>query len=205
MLGADQRQWLADGIDGSSAVWDVIGNQTVFVPLPFGPAYNNDQWDGYPQDRDRVWDILKARPNPLVVTGDIHAAGVARMHATLDDPDSERIGTELVGTSVSSSFDPGLVDAGRGAGERHPLHRVRQRPERGYTVVDLTAEGMRAEYKVVSDATVPDGTISSAFVYERRARTVADGPVDEEPPPATGDPGTAPPATPISGAARFTG
>lgn len=205
LLGADQRQWLADGIGGSSAVWDVVGNQTVFVPLPFGPAYNNDQWDGYPQDRDRVWEILKARPNPLVVTGDIHAAGVARMHATLDDPDTERIGTELVGTSVSSSFDPGLVDAAEALVSGIPYIEYVNARQRGYTVVDLTAAGMRAEYKVVSDATVPDGSISTAFVYEQPARRV-DAPVPaEESPPAAGGAGTAPPATPISGRASFTG
>lgn len=205
LLGSDQRQWLADGIDGSGAVWDVVGNQTVFVPLPFGPAYNNDQWDGYPQDRDRVWEILKARPNPLVVTGDIHAAGVARMHATLDDPETERIGTELVGTSVSSSFDPGLVDAAEALVSGIPYIEYVNARQRGYTVVDLTAEGMRAEYKVVSDATVEDGTISSAFVYEQPARGTGDVPVDEGAPEGEGVPGQAPPATPISGPASFTG
>lgn len=208
LLGADQRQWLADGIDGSTAVWDVVGNQTVFVPLPFGTAFNNDQWDGYPQDRDRVWEILKQRPNPVVVTGDIHAAGVARMHATLDDVDSERIGTELVGTSVSSTFDPALVDIAEELVSGIPYIEYVNARSRGYTVVDLTADHMRAEYKVVSDATVPGGTISSAFVYDLDARADEIPPAEpppEDPPPGGPPPGTAPPAAPIDATARFTG
>src|SRR5690606_14325885 len=71
MLGTEQTAWLADGLAGSRAVWDVVGQQTVFTPLPIGTGYNADQWDGYPQDRERVWGLLKTRPNPVVVTGDI--------------------------------------------------------------------------------------------------------------------------------------
>ncbi|MGI8936728.1 MAG: alkaline phosphatase D family protein [Iamia sp.] len=209
MLGAEQRQWLSDGIDGSGAVWDVVGQQTVFAPLPIAGGYNVDQWDGYPQDRQRVWDILQRRPNPVVCTGDIHAAGVAQLNQTLGDAGTEQVGTELVGTSVSSSFldDPAIIDAAQAIIEGLDYIEYANVRQRGYTVVDLTADAMRAEYKVVSDATVPDGTISSAFVYDREARMSVTPPPEETPPGGapTVPPGTAPPATPISGQASFTG
>jgi len=213
ILGADQRSWLADGLAGSDAVWDVVGQQVVFTPLPFGPAYNNDQWDGYPQDRDRVWDLLKGRPNPVVVTGDIHAAGVARLHADLTDVETERIGTELVGTSVSSRFNPALAEAAETLIRGLPYVEYANARQRGYTVVDLTAERMRADFKVVSDANVPGGTISSAYVAEVEARAAGEvpngppgppGPPVPSTPPAPSGP-SAPPAAPISGAADFTG
>ncbi|NLD75992.1 MAG: alkaline phosphatase, partial [Acidimicrobiales bacterium] len=111
MLGADQKRWLAEGLAGSDAVWDVIGQQTVFAPMPFGPFFNLDQWDGYPEDRQAVWEMMRERPNPVVCTGDIHAAGVAHLHRDLEDVESERIGTELVGTSVSSTFPADLIEA----------------------------------------------------------------------------------------------
>ena len=95
--------------------------------MPFGGLYNNDQWDGYPQQRDRVWAMLRERPNPVVVTGDIHAAGVAALHHTLGDVSTPRIGTELVGTSVSSRFDEALIDAAEATHQRPSLRRVRQR------------------------------------------------------------------------------
>ena len=92
-----QRPW-----PPSDAVWDVVGQPVVFSPLPFGASFNNDQWDGYPQQRERVWSMLRERPNPVIVTGDIHAAGVVGLHETLGDVTTPVVGTELVGTSISS-------------------------------------------------------------------------------------------------------
>lgn len=202
LLGADQRDWLDDSLTASAAVWDVIGQQVVFTPLPFGASYNTDQWDGYPQERQRVWDSLKGRPNPVVVTGDIHASGVARLHDVLEDASTERVGTELVGTSISTSFNPALVEPAEGLIRGLPYIDYANAGSRGYVVVDLTAERLRADFKVVSDATVPGGTISSDFVYEVDARVEAQVPVDPTgPPPGPG----APPAEPIPGPADFTG
>ncbi len=204
MLGATQRQWLADGVAGSTAVWDVVGQQTVFAPMPVGPYYNLDQWDGYPEDRQLVWESLRQRPNPVVVTGDIHAAGVARLHHDLEDETTERIGTELVGTSVSSTFPADLVDAAESLIGGLPWIEYVNAGQRGYTVVDLTADRMVATYKVVSDATVQGGTISVAHVVEVESRVApVDPPEEPTDPPAA--PPTAPPATPVSGTATFTG
>lgn len=208
MLGATQRQWLADGLAASSGVWDVVGQQTVFAPMPLGPFHNLDQWDGYPDDRELVWGHLRRRPNPVVCTGDIHAAGVARLHHDLEDPDSERIGTELVGTSVSSTFPADLIDAAEGLIAPLPWIDYVNARQRGYTVVDVTAERLVATYKVVSSTATPDGTISVAHVEEVEARTPGQSPPAG--PPAT-TPGARPagrparPATPRTGRPGYTG
>ena len=97
------------------------------APCPSEASYNNDQWDGYPQQRDRVWALLRERPNPVIVTGDIHAAGVAGLHQTLGDVGTPRIGTELVGTSDLVAVRPGAHRRRRGDHQRTPVHRVRQR------------------------------------------------------------------------------
>jgi alkaline phosphatase D len=201
MLGDAQRSWLGESLGSSTAVWDVVGQQTVFVPMPVGPFYNNDQWDGYPQDRQRVWELLRERPNPVIVTGDIHAAGVARLHHDLEDPASERIGTELVGTSVASTFPADLVDVAEDLIATIPYIEYVNARSRGYTIVDLTAESMRAEYKIVTDNTVQDSAITSAHVVTVEARAAE--PPPSEPPPA--EPPTAPPAAPIPADADFTG
>jgi alkaline phosphatase D len=200
MLGEDQRSWLATSLAGSPAVWDVVGQQTVFVPMPIAGLYNPDQWDGYPQDRQRVWELLRARLNPVVVTGDIHAAGVARMHHDLEDTATERIGSELVGTSVSSTFpvDDQAELAETLVGELDYVEYINVR-QRGYTVVDLSVDAMRYEYKVVADPTVPDSAVSTAHTGQVPARVA---PVD--PPPPTVPP-IAPPAVPVDAPASFTG
>ncbi len=171
MLGTDQETWLQAGLAASDAVWDVVGQQVVFTPLPFGPSFNNDQWDGYPQARDRVWELLKQRPNPVVVTGDIHAAGVASLNETLGDVTTPRIGTELVGTSVSSRFEPSLVEVATAVISALPYIEYGNAADRGYTIVDLTREAMRATFKVVSTIDSRDATVSIAHVAEVAARS----------------------------------
>ena len=191
LLGSEQQAWLEAGLATSGSIWDVIGQQVVFSPMPFGGLYNNDQWDGYPQQRDRVWAMLRQRLNPVVVTGDIHAAGVAALHHTLGDVSTPRIGTELVGTSVSSRFDEALVDAAEALIKALPYVEYANARDRGYTVVDLTRDRMRATYKVVSTIDSPDATVSVAYVTEVVARSE--------------DSDSAPPATPVAAPASFTG
>jgi alkaline phosphatase D len=189
LLGTDQQAWLQSSLEASSAVWDVVGQQVVFSPLPFGGAYNNDQWDGYPQQRDRVWAMLRRQPNPVIVTGDIHAAGVARLHETLADVATPRIGTELVGTSISSRFDPALIDAAESIITSLPYVEYANARDRGYTVVELTRARMEATYKVVSTIDSRDATVSVAYVADVPARA------DVE----------APPAAPVPAPVSFTG
>ena len=200
MLGANQTAWLGDGLETSGSAWDVVGQQTVFAPMPFGPFFNLDQWDGYPESRQEVWEMLRRRPNPVICTGDIHAAGVAHLHHDLEDVTSPRIGTELVGTSVASTFPADLVDAAEGLVRPLPWVEYVNARKRGYTVVDLSADKLVATYKVVSDATIPDGTISVAHVTEVEARTPGAPPPPPPPPPPA-----ATPATPVTGGARYTG
>jgi alkaline phosphatase D len=189
LLGASQQTWLQQGLAASDAVWDVLGQQVVFTPLPFGPAYNNDQWDGYPQQRERVWTALRQRPNPVIVTGDIHAAGVAGLHQTLGDVTTARIGTELVGTSVSSRFDPALIEPAEALINALPYIEYGNARDRGYTVVDLTRDRMVATFKVVSTIDSRDATVATAYVADVAARSGLE----------------APPAAPVPAPVAYTG
>ena len=67
------------------------------------------------------------RPNPVIVTGDIHAAGVAALHQTLGDvthpADRHRAGRHVDVVAVRR----GAHRRRRGAHQRPALHRVRQR------------------------------------------------------------------------------
>ena len=80
-------------------------------PVAVRRLYNDDQWDGYPQQRDRVWAMLRQRLNPVSSPATSTPPGSPRLHQTLGDVSTPRIGTELVGTSVSSRFDQALIDA----------------------------------------------------------------------------------------------
>jgi alkaline phosphatase D len=73
--------------------------------------FNLDRWDGYPASRQRVIDRLRGVANPVVITGDIHLSGLGVVTQDGIDPTTAPVATELVGTSISSSFPAAFVDA----------------------------------------------------------------------------------------------
>lgn len=71
---------------------------------------NLDAWDGYPADRQRVYDIFKAsNAAPIVLAGDSHAFWVNELW---DDAGSTRVAAEFGATSITS---PGYGDLLPGA------------------------------------------------------------------------------------------
>ena len=105
MLGDAQERWLLDGLAATTATWNVIGNQTILSDLTLnGAVLNFDQWDGYPDARQRLLDGIDQAnlTNVVTITGDIHAAGVADL--TVDDENGRHpVGAELITSSVSST------------------------------------------------------------------------------------------------------
>ncbi len=124
MLGAEQEQWLIDGLQGSAAHWRLLGNQVVMSPLKLlgAPAAagasifaNPDQWDGYAPARDRLFDAIEQGgvDNIVVLTGDVHASIVFEVtrdpnNPLVYDPLTGRgvVAAEFVAPSISSAGDP---------------------------------------------------------------------------------------------------
>ncbi|MGA0878613.1 MAG: alkaline phosphatase D family protein [Ilumatobacteraceae bacterium] len=158
MLGDEQEQWAIDALADSPAVWNVLANQTVMTDIRLGEAIiNYDQWDGYAPGRDRLLTGLTERgvANLIVLTGDIHLAGVGNLTVT-GEPDTVR-GIEFVTTSISSGSNtpdgaedlfialPTIVDA--------------ELAHRGYTMHTLSAEDWTADYRIVDDARVESSAV----------------------------------------------
>ncbi len=157
MLGGDQEAWLRDTVGEQGTVWNAIGNQTVMSDFTLnGAILNFDQWDGYPAARDRLLGDLVDRqvPNVIVLTGDIHLAGVATMtHPASDQP----VAVEFVATSVSSD--------GLGAEGLAPILQAFpsivdvELAHRGYILHEVTRTTWTANYRMVEDATFPDTAV----------------------------------------------
>ena len=156
MLGTEQEAWLLERFATSTAAWNVVGQQTIMTDVTLdGAVLNYDQWDGYPAARDRV---LAAAPSDLVViTGDIHLAGVGTLGGA---------GAEFVTTAISSvaNVDPaleGLVRTLPNIVDAELVHR-------GYTRHTVTPERWTAEYRIVDDIASPTSTVSTwkTFVVE---------------------------------------
>jgi alkaline phosphatase D len=131
-----------------------------------------DTWDGYAAERDRVLGDLAASGarNPVVLTGDIHAHYASDLLANFDDPDSRRVGVELVTTSITSDGDGYDDVAGRAVELAENPHIAYVDQRRGFVLCRLTAGELRADFHTVpyvSKRGAP-GTVAASF-------TVPDG------------------------------
>jgi alkaline phosphatase D len=144
--------------------------------MPFaGSLYNPDQWDGYTAARTRVFDLMATGgvENAVVLTGDIHAAGIADL--VDENPDgtssTQARGTELVGGSISSTFPAELADVAEQLIMQLPHVRFADTHRRGYMVCDVTEAEMVTRYQVAESTLVPTSTVSTFGTWTTLAGT----------------------------------
>jgi alkaline phosphatase D len=177
LLGPEQEQWLFSGLEKSRARWNVLAQQVMMAQVDRGtgtePRFSMDQWSGYVAARNRLLGFLeKRRPaNPVVVTGDIHSNWVADLKADFDDPKSPIVGTEFVGTSISSGGDGSDTRADTPAVLAKNPHIKFFNGQRGYVRCAVERERWLADYRVVSIVTKPGGIIDTraSFVVRNGA------------------------------------
>jgi alkaline phosphatase D len=167
ITGSEQEQWLLGGLDSSTTTWNVIGNQVVMTPIEVnGIVLNYDQWDGYRAERARLLDHLveKEIVNTVVLTGDIHLAGVGGLVSTAGDIDT-LIATELVGTSIASDagLPPGLGETVTGA---VPDIEYFNADKRGWCHCVVTPEKWTAEFRVVADNRIETSPVGVDATFE---------------------------------------
>lgn len=174
IMGERQRQWLADGLTRSSADWNAIAQQVLFarvdrMPGP-GVAYSMDKWAGYEFERRRLlrhFRDAKVR-NPVVLTGDIHTNWANELIADFDDPDSESVATEFVGTSITSEGDntEKLGNTAALLGENPFVKFVNG--ERGYVRCQVTRDTWRTDFCTVPYVSRPGAPLQqrATFVVE---------------------------------------
>ena len=120
ITGAAQEQWLYDGLQDSPAKWQILAQQVFMAQLDnaagAGESFNMDAWDGYKVSRDKLLDFIDTRKiaNPIVITGDVHQNWAANLLRDFRDPASKILGSEFVGTSISTTGD-GSDTSERGA------------------------------------------------------------------------------------------
>jgi alkaline phosphatase D len=181
MIGADQERWLFQALDRSKARWNVIAQQTVFAKFDVlagpGELFNFDQWDGYVASRQRILDFLGGRKpsNPVVITGDIHASGAGDLKLNFGDPASPSVGTEFIGTSISSTFPESFIPLVEAAVRETPYAKYFEARRRGYVRCTLDAKEWRSDYRYVSTTKQPEATIETgaSFVVNDGSNTVA--------------------------------
>jgi len=164
VLGADQESWLYAGLASSQALWTVIAQQVPMISTETASMVNFDQWDGYPVQRAEILAILagEAVRNPVVLSGDIHGAGVGDLHLDPRDPRSPLVATEFIGPSISSGSDkkPGSPFE-RGIQALEPVHYFNWH-QRGYARCEVTRQEWRTDFRLVESVSRPESPISTA-------------------------------------------
>jgi len=159
ILGAEQRDWLLDGLGTSGTAWNVLANQVPFAPWERDPSpdirrFDRDQWDGYVADRQLVLDFLAERKllNAIAITGDSHihsARNVPRDFRALDGP---VIATEFIGSAISSDGDPANPTSTFGGDANNPHFQFTNR-RKGYVKVLVEPSLWTNEFRVVETIT----------------------------------------------------
>jgi alkaline phosphatase D len=156
LLGEDQWQWLEGQAAAAKAAdvgWLLIASQVMMAPLRLlglagGIGMNPSQWDGYPAERQRLYDMLGRTgwtSDVAVLSGDIHSSWAA------DLP----VGAEFVSPSVTTdSFARTVLPRVPGASavvrrlllsqNRHL--RLGDLDRHGYVVVDVGEERVQADW-----------------------------------------------------------
>jgi alkaline phosphatase D len=163
ITGAAQEAWLLDGLGQHLGTWDVIGQQVFFASrlADAAGATSMDAWDGYRASRNRIQQGMVARavPNPVVLTGDVHAAWACDLKLNYASTSSPPIGVELVATSITSGGDGSEGDYS-GWIARNP-HIKFGNSRRGYLKVTLTPTQMRADFRRLTAVTVRDAPVNT--------------------------------------------
>jgi alkaline phosphatase D len=175
ILGPEQRAWLLEGLSVSRARWNVLAQQVLMARFRAytregEEAWSMDKWDGYPAERRAVLEALadSGASNPVVLTGDIHSSWVNRLLRDFDDERSQVVGTEFVGSSVSSGGNgQAMTGWGEAALANNPHVRFYD-ARRGYVHASVTPERWTSTYRIVPEVERPGGPVETlaTFVVE---------------------------------------
>lgn len=164
LLGADQFEWFTDGLKSSSAQWKIMVQQVMVAPLKVaGIAVNEDQWDGYPAERRKLFDTISTYniDNIVILTGDIHTSWAS------DIPDSNynastgagALAVEFVAPGVTSpselTFGAPVIQAANNHIKYVNL------TENGYVILDINKSRAQADWFYVLTLDSADASVLS--------------------------------------------
>ncbi|MBK9330616.1 MAG: alkaline phosphatase D family protein [Sphingobacteriales bacterium] len=180
LIGPEQFDWLRNGLRNSSATWKLIANQVMVAPFKvFNVAFNNDQWDGYPSERRKFFDMINNEGinNLVVLTGDIHSAWAndlpfGRMpYVSWNGKGS--VGVEFVSTAVTS---PGIPLTGilgnitqdafsQIIRENNPHVKHNNFVNRGFDIIDINPQRCQGDFYNIGTIETPNFNYSHQTSY----------------------------------------
>lgn len=172
MLGAEQRDWLFGALDASAADWRLVGSPSIMrrtwkdnagEPLATallklklmdedGEGPDEDQWDGYPVERQAVFEKLASFDDTVVLSADIHVS----VGGELLVDDGRSVAVEITAPSLTSQNlddklelerrDKLIIASEKAMIEAFDHIDYCEMASHGYVLVDLDRERLRAEW-----------------------------------------------------------
>ena len=177
LLGETQEAWLHQQLSDAQSqgvTWKLLGQQVMMAQLVTNDIIlNEDQWDGYPAARQRLFDHVKndGIENFGVLTGDIHTSWAANLQ---ENPfrRTDVLGVEFVTPSVTSPSSPEKVITHIAAEKLDLLlphmHFV-DLHYHGYVLLDIKHEAIQAEWHFAKTILVRDASCFFARAYRTDA------------------------------------
>ncbi len=115
ILNDEQWHTLTNAIERSTAPWFVFANQVQVGPMtlmalpakrwpPWKRIVNPDQWDGFPEQRDRLYRLLdRASGRSVVLSGDLHSAWSRTLRDRIRDIAHEFTSPSISGVTYAES------------------------------------------------------------------------------------------------------
>ncbi len=173
LLGNEQMNWISKTID-KKYKWSIFGQQLLigpkYLPSIFGTKemdnsrsylrkqlagqelpINTDQWDGYPKERDKFYNVISESQSNIILAGDSHNSWFSNLY----DKDEKFIGIEVGAPAISS---PSFIDTFKDitklvedsfVAENRDLLWVNGK-YKGYVSMNISEEFIDVSYKYVS-------------------------------------------------------
>ncbi|MFY9137127.1 alkaline phosphatase D family protein [Zwartia sp.] len=163
LLGQQQEAWLKRQFEQSQSNWNVLGQQSLLGPRNGGPtsqSISNDGWSGYPAARQRLIDAMRTTrlKNPVVLGGDVHQNWVGHILSNYAQPDSQLVGVEFCGTSITSRNRATEAELAKIL-HHSPYFLYANAEYRGYGIVDVTQHNMTTTLRAVRNIRDPHSEV----------------------------------------------
>ncbi|GIV34785.1 MAG: alkaline phosphatase D [Chitinophagales bacterium] len=187
ILGQDQYNWLTANLSDTTTVWKIVAQQVMMAPLTLGTVVlNQDQWDGYPQERLKLFNYILNNniQNFVVLTGDIHTSWANELKIS----GLNSVGAEFVTTSVTTS-NAGIIGIPFNPASIFPHVKWADLNNHGYIIVDITPGRTQSDWYFMQTIAQRDtsATLAASWFIPSGSRTL-----NEASAPAPGLTGQAP-------------
>ena len=146
ILGDEQFNWLKDELSLPSLQWKILGNQVMMGEITaLGTPINTDGWDGYPAERQRLYNHLTQNniDNFVVATGDIHTSWAINL-----ENGNVPVGVEFVTPSVTSPGSP--LNVGGLLTFENPHLKYVELTKKGFVILDVSTAKVQGDWYYVT-------------------------------------------------------